>query len=352
MASQSTTNLSRIWDSIGTGWGNLPAAEKAIIEQFWYIYLDTFDELYRRKAIIHLSKNMGTLLPVLTYPETVYYPIFSGDSKNVISISGLDSYEVDKYIFSIPTLSGLETAETLVEGVDYQLHNKKYIQFLSSPTFDPANEGLQDNVSLYADTVYRHNPILWEVHASGIGLTVSSLDNEEYLPYNIIAGSGITRALEIADHYKYLIWGLEEIKRRPPTISNLSAGFGISRGLPFVYRGGTVQSIIDDTVTILVSGFNSTTDSYNIPAGLTTTAVSGQVMSQFSLLVSGINFYDHVNNNEYIMSLPNINEFNNTSTVVFGYQTSFDNLEFSPTFHTNYVASLMPASLSYQSIAE
>jgi len=350
MANKYTNTLNDIWGSLGTFWGQFP--DKDDITKFWELYLETTDELYRRKAIIHLSKNMESLVPTLTYPNSVYYPVFSGDAENVIEISGLDSFEVDKYTYSIPTLSGLETVQTLTEGVEYQIHNKSFIQFLTPPEYDPANTGFHDNVSLYADTVYRHNPILWEIHASGVGMTISSLDNEDYLPYNIIAGSGNERVIDIADHYKYLIWGLEEIKRRPPTIANLTKGFGISRGLPFVYRPGTVQSVIGDDVTILVSGYNTTTDTYTIPAGYTTTAVSGVAMDQFSLLISGLAFKDHVNNYDYIMALPNINDFNNTSTVVFTYPSNFDDLNYNTTYHTTYVASLMPAGLSYQSLTE
>ena len=369
MASKYTRTLSDMWDSLGTFWGQFP--DKDDITAFWEIYLETIDDLYRRKAVIHLSKNMGTLIPVLTYPNSSYEIVFSGDATNVIEISGLNSYEVPKYTFSIPTLSGVQTVQTLTEGTEYQIHNKNHIQFLTDPDFDPANTGLQDNITLYAEEVYRHNPVLWEIHASGIGLSISSLDNEEYMPYNIIAGSGISRTLDIADHYKYLVWALEDVKRKPPTISNLVRGCGISYGYPFAYRAGLAENVSVSGLDILVSGYNSTSDHYDIPVGSEFKYSNGDFIDQFSLLTSGINFYDHVNNYDYIMSLDGVNEFNYTSRVVFSHRPSVQDAVFSeklktfgeelasfysePTsynasFQSAFLDSIVPASLNYTNI--
>jgi hypothetical protein len=286
----------------------------------------------------------------LDYNAESYRVSTSGEAKNTIIISGLHALPVTNYVFSISSLSGIETDQILSEGTDYVLYEKKYIQFLTEPTYDSRNTEFENAVTLYAETTYQHNPVLWELHASGIGLPISSLDNEEYLPYNTIVASGIDRTRSIAEHYKYLIWALGDIKRRTPTIDNLKDGYGISRGLPFAYRAGTVQSIINDTVTVVVSGLTNTTDTYDIDSAYTLTVVSGQAIPQFIVMVSGIRFYDSVNNLGYIMDQPGVNDLNYSSNVRFEYNSNLNLLNYSSSYHDKYVESLMPACITYDSI--
>jgi hypothetical protein len=153
-----TTNLKSIWESLGTFWGQFP--DKDVITKLWEIYWEMNNELFRRKVRIHLSKYLKTIPPILTYTNLSYKPIFSTSSKNVITLSGLESLAIDNYIFSIPILSGIETGQILVEGTDYEIYDKRYIRFLKTPQFDPRNTGIVDEITLYADNVYRHNPIL------------------------------------------------------------------------------------------------------------------------------------------------------------------------------------------------
>ena len=350
MGTFNTLDVNKIWESLGTFWGQFP--DKELFSELWGLYYETVQELFKRKIRVHLSKYMKSISPVLEKPYSTFTIDFTTDTGNVIEISGLNSYYVNDYLFSIPTLSGLNTGQLLIEGVDYQIYQHQYVQFLSTPTYDTSSAGIADEVTLYAEDVFFHNPVLWEIHASGIGLPVNSLDNEEFLPYNNIASSGNDRVVDIAEHYRYLIWSLTEIKRRQPTIKNLEAGYGISRGLPFVYRAGTVNSIVDSAVSIAVSGLESVYDEYIIPSGYTTTAVSGIYLDQFEVLISGIRLHDHVNDYDYIMARPGVNEFNYTSNVVFTYPSNFDDLNFSSTFHASYVSALMPKSLTYTSIAE
>ncbi len=340
--------VERIWDSLGTFWGQFP--DKDLLTELWEGYSEVMDEILKRKSRVHLSRFLKTLKPVLDYNDSSLRVITSGDDKNTITISGLHAASVNEYVFSIPTLSGIETGQILTEGVDYVIYEKKYIQFLSAPEYDSRNTAIENAVTLYADNTYRHNPVLWELHASGISLPISSLDNEDYLPYNTIEASGISRVQSIAEHYKYFIWALGEMKRRAPTIKNIKAGYEISRGLAFTYRAGTVQSIIDDTVTVAVSGLTGITDSYDIPPAYTLTVTSGQVVPQFTVMISGVRFYDSVNNYDYMLAQPGVNFLNYASQVRFEYDSNLNLLNYNSSYHDSYVSSLMPASLTYDSI--
>lgn len=344
------TDLSLIWDSLGSFWGQFP--DKDLFTKFWTEYREVCSELYRRKAQVHISKYLSTLKPVLDYYDVSYEMVFNGDDRNTVTSSGLHAYEIPKHVYSIPTLSGVETDQLLTENTEYEIHDKQFIRFLTNPTFDPGNVDIENRVTLYAGTVYRHNPILWNIHASGIGLTVSSLDNEEYLPYNIIADSGNDRVIDIADHYKYLIWGLAEMRRRPPTITDLETGYGISRGLPFAYRAGTAKNVTSSGLQILVSGLTNTYDTYIINSGFNILPVEDEFVPQFDLLISGIRLHDQINNRTYVDSLSGTNTFNYTSRVVFTYNSALDSLNYSTEFHASYLASLMPVGLNYQSLAE
>jgi hypothetical protein len=145
---------------------------------------------------------------------------------------------------------------------------------------------------------------------------------------------------------------LTDIKRRSPTIDNLERGFGISRGLPFAYRAGTIASLIDNEIKIAVSGLSGTYDTYIIPSGYIISVYSGLAVKQFDLLISGVQLHDHVNDYDFIMSLSGTNEFNYTSRVAFTYKSNLENLNYNSDFHNKYVASLMPVGLEYQVIAE
>lgn len=349
MANQ-TTNLDLIWEGLGTFWGQFP--NKPLITELWTTYRDVAYELYRIKAQADISKYMQYLKPVMDYHYMSYPMVFSGDDQNTITSSGLNAYEVPKYTFSIPTMRGINTDQALVEGVDYEIYDKRFVRFLTDPDFESENIGIENAADLYAENVYRHNPVLWNIHASGIGLDVSSLDNASYLPYNIIVGSGINRTIDIAGHYKYIIWGLSETQRSAPTIANLVRGYGISRGLPFAYRAGTATSVTASGIRIAVSGLNSTYDDYIIPTDYTITAAEDEFIPQFSLLISGIGLYDQVSNRALIDSLEGVNDFNYTSTVAFTYDTNLDDLTYDESFHLSFVKSLMPVGLNYQSIAE
>jgi len=347
---QETNDVSRIWDGLGTFWGQFP--DKEPITKLWQEYKTVTEELIRRKAQVQVSKYVKHLIPVLEYNDISHLAVFSGDNKNTVTSSGLDALQINEYTFYIPTLSGIETGQVLEAGTDYDIANKKYVRFLTTPDYDTSNMGIENLITLYANKEYRHNPVLWNIHASGIGLPISSLDNEEYLPYNIIASNGIDRIKDIANHYRYLIWGLDEMKRRPPTLGNLKTAFGISRGLAFTYRAGTVESIVDNTITVSVSGLTDTYDTYIIPSGYNITVNGGQILNQFTVLMSGIQLYDYVNNYNYITSLAGIGELNYQSTIVFTYPSNMDNLDFSSTFHKNYINSLIPAGLNHQSLVE
>lgn len=345
-----TTNVEKIWESLGSFWGQFP--DKDLFTNLWTNYVNLASELFRRKAQINLSKFLKTLIPVLEYKYESYTPIFSGDNKNTITISGLQTLPIDDFMCSIPNLLGIETEQILTENSEYKILNKNKIQFLTQPEYDPKQTDIENTITLYSNIVYRHNPILWRIHASGIGLNISSLDNEDYLPYNTITSSGIDHIKDIADHYKYFIWGLSEIKRRAPTIETLLTGYGISRGLAFAYRAGTVNNINNNTINILVSGLDSVYDEYIIPSGYNICVEENEFIPQFNLLISGISFHDHVNDYNYITSLAGVNEFNYTSTIVFKYNSNLNNLNYNSTYHNDYIESLIPKNLNYTSSME
>jgi len=75
-------------------------------------------------------------------------------------VSGLPTLAINDYMCSIPVLNGIETGQTLTEDIEYRVLNKNKIQFLTQPQYDPRQTDIKNTVTLFADVIYRHNPIL------------------------------------------------------------------------------------------------------------------------------------------------------------------------------------------------
>ena len=297
----------------------------------------------------YLSKLIKSIPPILRYKYNTYDIFFEGDSKNTSTISGLYSYELPYYTYCIPTLSGITTNETLYENTDYIIKDNKYLQFLTTPQYNPYDLENENSTSLYAEETYQHNPVLWDVHASGIGMSIDSMLNEEYLPYTALPSAGLERTQIVAEHYKFLIWGLETIRRANPTISNLQKGNALSLGYPFAYRPGIVTSLINDNINITVSGLDEI-DTYTVNSDLTRIVASGQAVDRFDILTEHPILEDSISDMDLIMSLEGVNEFNYMSTVCFVNPSEV--LNRSDQYHQKYLKSLMPAGLTYKTITE
>ena len=64
-------------------------------------------------------------------------------------------------------------------------------------------------------------------------------------------------------------------------------------GLPTASKAGTVSSVTPTTINLTYT--DTTTESFSIPANLTSIVVQGQTLEQYQPLVSGIQVYDKVN---------------------------------------------------------
>ena len=134
--------------------------------------------------------------------------VFSGSKPNVYTAhTGDIIFETPfNYIASIPNLhnisdpyywdnDGDKMYQILTEATEYDILDGSRLVFqklYDAPgnypddyviKVDANMRPLIDYVEVNAPYIYRHNPVLWEVWAPQVGLTLKSLENEEYKPF-------------------------------------------------------------------------------------------------------------------------------------------------------------------------
>ena len=349
-----TQDITQIWDSLGTFWGKF--TEKELLENIWDSYYTLSNGLLRNNFRLRLSKSLKYMPELFQHDSESFYITLSGQGQNIAdqnaSVSGLAS---DEFAFklpydniaTIPTLTNLVTNEDLVENTHYRIENNNYLIFnTDNITIDPADKPLSYTAKVHAEKILTYNIVLWNIWAKNLGLTLTNLKNEDYIPYILgyDSQSGETRLESISAHFKFLIWGLTYLRALSTTILSLERGIGISAGIPFVYRPGKVSAIDGRVITVLTDEATGETDAYKIPGSTVNLAVStGQDVEAFDLLTEGMSVWDYVNKPLYIESLAT-SDFDKRNIVVFNRDPSLSGMEYNKDFYKEYAINSAPKS--------
>lgn len=270
-----TNDVSQFWDVLGSFWGDFE--DKAYVQEMWQGYYNVVSGLASKSLGLRQSIGFRNMPHIITDHNVAFDVIYDYSNSNysglvnVIIESGVGGYRYEYYIdpgtVSIPTLtyfyasdSGtLSDQQTLIEGTDYYIERMERIRFCGSPPFEPnASQSNFSGNTLLADTVYRLNPALWGIEALRAGLTQSDLIDNNYNSFvSGYASSGAARNVLDAQHFKYLVWGMQDALRKQPTLTNVRNIYGIARGLPFAYTSGIFNSglIGSDTRNYPISGY-------------------------------------------------------------------------------------------------
>ena len=341
------TNVKILWNYLGSFWDNFE--DKAFIETLWEGYAEVVGELTKRLYAVDLSKSLKFLPSLLDEVGESYPIIFSGGNQNTHIISGLHNYYVTDGTLSIPTLSGISddpiysgvySGQTLTEGVDYTIIDKQRIQFtnFSGLALDPS---FNDPTAVYyASHTYKVNPALRKFYLPAVGLT-SDVMCDDYGHYQGTA-SGLNELRYKYDHLKYLSWALWDTVRNPPTMSNITRGASLARGLPFAHTSG-IATVTSSYGENLVTIDNKT---YHIPSGLTLAVSTNETVDQFQILISGVSAYDYISGPSYIEAQTNWDPLTYRSKIVI-IISGLDSITYNTTFFEDYLNKLIPESIEY-----
>ena len=294
-------NVRQIWDYLGSFWDKFSLEDKETLSKFWDAYLNLANTLKKELAEANFTKYLETLIPIKETKFVDYVLDY------YLRVSGLYAVEVPGILHSIPTLSGIHNNQVLIENTDYEIVQHRYIKFLTEPDVDDENSAV---ASFYAPTVYKHNELLWNIYASGIGMSIDDYDNSTYYTYV----SGISQA----QYYKYLIWNLVESKKAAPTISNLEKYYSIKAGVPFTIASGQVTYVSPSENICTIGNYT-----YVAPEGITFTVEEGEEINKFELISDGVRVYDWINNLDLIISQEDANTFNYKSKIVIDTPTQY-----------------------------
>ncbi len=274
-----TTDVSTFWSVLGSFWQNFE--NKAYVQEMWQNYYNVMSGLYYKSNMLRTSVGFDRMDPVaIDYFESfdiVFEAVNTNYSGlvNTITASGTEGNRVEYYIspgtISIPTMtyyyhsSGgtVSSLETLTEGTDYYLVDMERIRFVNDPPFihDMSQPHFKGN-ALNAEKVYKLNPALWGIESLKVGLSNVTYRDSIYNAFvSGYAFDGVERDLVDADHFKYLVWGLQTGIKKRPTISNIKNLYGLARGLPFAHNSGIFASGIIAGIdkTYPISGYYTPT---------------------------------------------------------------------------------------------
>lgn len=270
-----TTDVTEFWNALGSFWGDFE--DKELINEIWWGYYHLFSGMNQKSLDLRNSigfQNMPGVIEDRHHSFDIIYSVNSPEYSGLINaytVSGTEGfryeYNLEPGTISIPTLeyyyysdSGtLSSLQTMTEGTDYYILDMERLRFTGSPPFTiNQNQTHLNGQQLYADLIYRVNPALWGVETKKVGLDETALTDHKYNAF--VSGysySGVLRDRVDADHFKYLVWALQEGVGRKPTLTNIDHLYGLLRGLPFAHNSGVLSSgIIGDNVnTYPISGY-------------------------------------------------------------------------------------------------
>lgn len=339
------TNIKSLWNYLGSFWGDFQDKER--IEYFWSALASGIQTMYQYAIEIQKSKSFDYLNPNIEIGPEFYTIVASGLTANVYMGSGIFTYPVEEWIYSIPTLSQkyktstLDFSKTYTEGVDYYVSGYNSIVWtnVSGISYDaryPALELLQ----VYAPTVKQINPVLMNVWARALDF------RREYITKYATYRSGESFE-ERLSHIKYLIWALTYKLLQPPSIKTLRDSYGIARGVPFAYNSGTLNFTTQANSSTIVTVSGLEVDTYYLPSGLTPLPINS-VIGQFDLIASGVNLYDYQLYPAQITALAGINAFNQNNTLRYVLSTAVQNISgYDSDFLDTYMDRILPAQQQF-----
>jgi hypothetical protein len=200
---------------------------------------------------------------------------------------------------TIPTLSGVNTTNVLVEGTDYNIEKLHYIRFSGNASTYAYGEFADEREIFIAPQGLFLLPSLVNLYFKSFGGPNDPegiLNANAYTPY--ISGwlTGAFTNFEekryYAEHLKHLSQGLTTALSKGPSFKNLRNAFCLISGMPFSYEAGTIDSINTDANYSYVAITSGNT--YQIPNPLTLAVEEGEVVERYQILASGVSLHDYI----------------------------------------------------------
>jgi len=368
MPGTNTKVSSELWKSLGSFWGKLPLDDQGLIETIWDGYLDGFSAMYDDIDTIVSSTSISTMPGYVTtfneYFDVIYsgmglysgmvntelidgdYNYYFNDGRMVMSISGLEAeyFGADGITWNT---SGMAV------DVNYTISpDGERMTFLDKPPIP--RDLFQDQFyhgSLYAAEVDHVNPALFDVQGLLVGAKRELFTDRDYTTHKTYANSGL-ELRDLADHYKHLIWGLRYYKQSRPTLTNLSKGLSLAKGVPFAWEDGVIDTVtlgvpsnMDDHIITMVSG-----RSYTLPYGLSTELTVGEELFQFDPLISGINMYDWVNGSGIMYDM-DIYEAQHKGILLYSWDQAISGfVQYNREFFDTYSSGILPAGMLFNEV--
>ena len=342
MSYKAVRNVKDFWGFIGSSWDRFETKDP--IEYYWEAVGTVTDRLTDKLIIAQQGRSLEYMSGLIDDQDNFYLVVYSGIESNIIPIeTGVElfHYRLDSDdILSIPTLVRYynDTQDTLlsgvyVEGVDYTISGLNTLVWQRASGWPPTDPRYTNGnlMNLYAEHVYRVNPILLDVWAKAINFNTSAMLSGSYYPFV----SGTITLSQQYEHIKQLIWGLNYKRVASPTIKTLRDAFGIARGLPFAYNAGTMTSAYNVDHYDLTIG----DDVYVLPAGVN--PIPDGAVGKFDILVSGLNLYDWVNGYDVLAPLVS-HPWRIRKTLKLSLDTSIESFTYDADFFSAYSTKITP----------
>jgi hypothetical protein len=316
-------DVSNIWDYLGTFWNDFE--DKETIELLWNGALQSIRHLQRDLYILGLSKTLSTCPAIINSEFDYYTLIYSGETATLNLDDGYYYLNLPAYTITVTGVylisnSGAYTYESgnvfysytsgLVPNVDYSFGEATDYRLKLLTTFPETSE-------IMISGSQKINPVLYKSYGILVDYDIDTWKAKQYIPYFTQVGDTLTGMITIdeesdywlAMYSKYVIWALTYYKRSVPTISGIKDSLSVAAGLPFsIYSGIVMYTGISDIIIDHGTQFTYRYITYTLPVGtpgFRSDIISGEYISQFYPLTTGINVYDNftLGNPTYVSSL-------------------------------------------------
>ena len=361
MSTISTSEISQLWNHLGSVWSNLSLEDKEFMETVWLAYADSVSKLYDELDVIKNNRCIDDIDPIITETGNFYDVIYatsdddeygslintfyntSGQvclplNKIVISVSGVVNYYYQD-------ASNECVAQNLISGVNYVLSGYNTLVFLNNPPFTLSQDyPVLSRSVIYIGSMETVNPQLFKIWGSLVGFNSDLFVKNAYNCWSQYSEGTREFELDKINHYKQLITGLRYWALHIPRLKTIRNGLGMARGLPFAYNSGLVvySNVGGDKAYKFTVGdnqelyFDNSDDYFYIN--------SGQTVGKYELLVNDYTIDDYVTNSGLILShSDHISNARNrliltTESGILNYLPS----SYDQTLYDSYSATLIP----------
>lgn len=335
-------SIKSLWNHLGSFWGDFQNKDR--IEYFWSALASGIQTTYDYLIDIQKSRSFDYANMWINISPELYTIVVSGLTQNIYAGSGIFTYPIEEWIYSIPTLtqkyktSTTTVNKTYTEGLDYYVsgYNSLVWTNISGIQYDnryPNDERLE----VFASQVLQINPIIMNTWGRALDFRRDYIT--QYATYKN-SNSFESRLL----HIKYLLWALTYKSLNPPSVKNLRDAYGIVRGMPFAYNSGVINNSLQLDSSYIVTVDD---DTYYLPSGLVPLS-TGSVLAKFDLLASGLDLYDYQKYPNQIATLSGINMFNQNNTLRYTLSTAVQNISgYNSDFLDSYMTRLLPAQQQF-----